>query len=298
MGAMSDGAAADGTVTDGTVTDGAVTDEPARFTLAGTAAVAVVAGLALAGAAAASALALLVVIAAAQALLGFAWVLGLGRPGRIGALIIAALASAAADTVVSVWPHSRLGTLVAVFGLAVPVLFVHQLSRGVVRVRVVDSLGSTALLVVAEVSLAALLQLRHEFDGADVGSDVVVAVIVAAAAALVAGCCIDLLVAAPRFDSEVPRGLPALVVSTAVGAAAGYLVLHDAAEFAGGRSVFVGAAVGALAALLAIATAFAEHDVALPGSGFARRVRPVLGALVPIAVLAPVAFVLCLAVRA
>jgi hypothetical protein len=272
-------------------------DENARFNLAGTAAVALVLGLALAGAAGAGAVALLAVIALAQAVLAFAWVLGLRRPGRIGALIIAALASGAADTVVSVWPHSRLGTLVAVLALAVPVLFVHQLSRGVVRVRVVESLGSTALLVVAEVSLAALMQLRHEFDGADAGADVVVGVVIAAAGALVVGCCTDLIAPVPRFDAAVPRGLPAVVVSTGVGAIAGYVVLHDAAEFAGGRSVFVGAAVGVVAALLAIATAFSEHDSQVPEHGFARRVRPVLGAMVPLAVLAPVAFLLCLAVR-
>ena len=44
--------------------------------------------------------------------------------------MIAGLAAAASDVAVSVWPHGRLGTLLPVFGLAVPAMFVHQLARG------------------------------------------------------------------------------------------------------------------------------------------------------------------------
>jgi len=55
---------------------------------------------------------------------------------------------------------------------------------------------------------------------------------------------------------------------------------------------------GALAALLAVATSFVEHSTPYPSPGFARRVRPALGALVPMAFASPVALVICLAVRA
>lgn len=255
-------------------------------------------GAALAWTARTGAVELLVAVAVVQALIAFGWVLGLRVPGRIGALIIAALTAGVADTVVSVWPHSGLGTLLVVLGLALPVLFVHQLMRGAARVRIVESLGGIAILVVAEVSLPALLQLRHEFTGAHVGPDVVFAVVVVAVGALVVGYLVDMVSAAPRFDADVPRGLLAVLASAAVGAALGVLTLRGSARFADGRDVFVGAALGALVALLAVAVAFVEHVTPQAQVGFARRVRPVLGVVLPLSLLAPVAFVLCLAIRA
>ena len=135
-------------VTDGTATDADDLDESdaeARFNFTGSAAIAIVVGVALAWTARSGATQLLVAIAAVQALLAFGWSLGLrpARPHR-GAIVIAALAAAGADVAVSIWPHSRLSPLLAVLGLAMPVLLVHQLMRGVGRVRVVESLGSIA----------------------------------------------------------------------------------------------------------------------------------------------------------
>jgi hypothetical protein len=273
-------------------------DDRGAAGLAAGAVLAVLVGAALGVAAGTGAVALLVVTAAVQAILAFIWVFGLRLPGRIGALVSAALASGAADAAVSVWPHSRLGPLLAVLGLAIPALFVHQLSRGVARTRAVESLGGVALLVAAEVSLTALMQLRHQFAGSDVGSDVVVGVVVAAAAALAAACCTDLVLPVPRFDAGVPRGLPAVVVAAIVGGVAGHIVLHDSAEFIGGRGLFTGAGVGAVAALLAVGVGFADSATPLPPPGFGRRFRPALAVLVPLCVLSPVAYLLCLAVRA
>jgi hypothetical protein len=289
-----------GRVTDGAIADpaGSLDSDGVEYNFVGSAVIAALVGVALAWPARSGALGLLVAIAVAQALFAVAFVLGLRIPGRIGALVIAALTSAAADVAVSVWPHARLGTLLAVFGLAMPVLFVHQLFRGTARVRVVESLGGIAILVLAEVSLPALMQLRHEFIGGNLGGDVTFAVIVVAAGALVVGFLVDLVFAAPRFDEDVPRGLFAVVGSAAVGAALGQLTLRSSSEFVNGRGVFVGAALGAVVALFAVATAFVEHESRLPEAGFARRVRPVVGVLLPLSLLAPVAFLLCLAVRA
>ena len=144
-------------------------------------AVALVVGGGLVLAARVGAVALLAAVAVAQALFAAVWVFGTVMPGRRGALIIAVLAGAGADVTISVWPHGRLGTLLPVLAVAVPVLFVHQLMRGAVRVHVVSSLSATALLVLAEVSLAALPQLRHEFGSKHGG-----AVASAAAAAVAA----------------------------------------------------------------------------------------------------------------
>jgi hypothetical protein len=273
---------------------------PIEYNHAASVAVAVFVGLLLALTARAGALQLLIAIAVVQAILAVVWVFGSGLHGRRGALIVAALAAAGSDVAVSVWPHGRLGTLLAVLGLAVPAMFVHQLTRGAVRIRAVDSLGTIALLVLAEAALSSLLQLRHEFDARGLGGQVAAAVAAVAAGALVVGFLVDLTLAAPRFDRGVPRGLFGLVASAGLGGSLGHLLLTSDryTDFADGRGAFIGASLGAVVALFAVGIAFVEHEVPMPDEGFARRVRPALSVTVPIALLAPVAFLLCLAIRA
>lgn len=149
-----------------------------------------------------------------------------------------------------------------------------------------------------EVALPALLQLRHEFVDVQQGGKVVAAAAGAVAAALVAGYLVDLVVPVPRFDVEVPRGLLGVLAALGVGAAVGYLLLRDDADFADGRALFVGAALGALAGLLGIAASFTMHSLAAPESAVSVQSRRVAAALLPLSVLAPVAFLLCLAIRA
>jgi hypothetical protein len=282
-------------VIDAGAADEDVLDE-VELSLVTTFAAALVVGGGLALGARAGASALLVAVIVVQALFAAAWVFGTVMPGRKGALVIAVLAGGAADVTVSVWPDGRLGTLLAVLGLAVPAMFIHQLSRGAARVQVVSSLSAVAMLVLAEVSLPALVQLRHEFGTSD-GGKVASAAVAAVAGALVIGCLVDILLPAPRFDPAVARGLLGLIASTGLGGSVGYLMLKDQAEFSEGRSTFAGAALGALAGLLAVATAFVLHTTPQPPTVLGQRLRPVLGALLPIAVVAPVAFLLCLAIR-
>ncbi|MEO9133512.1 MAG: hypothetical protein ABI301_00730 [Jatrophihabitantaceae bacterium] len=278
--------------------EGPAAPDEAELNHTGSLAIAVLVGIAVVLSARAGATALLVAVAVLQGLLAVAWVFGTRLPGRKGALVIAALTAGGADVAASIWPNGQLGTLLAGLGLAVPAMFVHQLSRGAARVRVVESLGAIGLLVLAETALPALLQLRHEF-GAN-GAHVAAGVVAAATGALVVGFLVDLIAPTPRFDPEVPRGLLGVLASTAVGAALGYLLLKSDrfTDFIGGRGAFIGAAVGALVALFAVGVAFAERNVPIPEAGFARRVRPVLGVVVPLSLLAPVAFLLCLAIRA
>lgn len=283
-----------------TVTPGAEPSAGVQLNLVASLGVCLVAGGVLAGTAVAGALALLVGVAVLQAAFAVSWVFGTGMPGRKGALVLAAATAAAADTTTSVWPHGRLGPLLAVLGLAVPLMFVHQLSRGTARVQIVSSLSAVALLVLAEVALPALLQLRHEFLDPDEGGRVVLAVVAAAAGAMVVGYLVDMVVATPRFDPEVPRGLLGLVASVLVGGCVGYLVLRDgptAADFADGRAAFLGAALGAAAGLLAIAASFILFTTPEPASPRRRPLRPTVAALFPLCALAPAAFLLCLAIR-
>lgn len=269
-----------------------------ELNLTGSLAVAVVVGAALAVTARVGATALLVALAATQALLAVAWTYGTRLPGRRGAMVIAALAAVGSDVCVSVWPAGRLGTELIVFALAVAVMFVHQLMRGAARHRIVDSLGAAALLVLAESALPALLQLRHEF-GRDLGGQVVSGVVVVAAGALVVGCLVDLIYSAPRFDPDVPRGLLAVAASAGIGGSLGYLMLQSdqLIELHGGRGAFLGAALGVLIGLFAVGVGFIEHGAPVPASRFGQRMRPVLGVLVPLALLSPIAFLLSLAIR-
>jgi hypothetical protein len=277
------------------VTDGVV--DEVELNHLGSFAVTLLAGAALVTTARTGPVPLLVAVAVVQAVLMLAWVFGTGLPGRNGALAIAALAAGGADVTVSLWPSGRLGTQLIVFGLAVPVMFVHQLMRGAARTRIVESLGGVALLVVAVVGLPALLQLRHEFIGPTLGGRVVAGVVAAAAGALMIGYLVDLVMAAPRFDPAVSRGLLAVIASAGLGGSIGHLMLRSDAEFLGGRGAFAGAALGALIAFLAVGVAFIERSAPAPQSGFGRRVRPVMASLLPLSLLAPVAFVLCLAIR-
>lgn len=267
-----------------------------QLSLVTTFVVAAAAGVGLVFTARAGATALLVAVAVVQAVLAVAWVFGTVMPGRRGGIVLAAMAAAGADVACSVWPHGRLGTLLAVLGLAVPVMFVHQLARGAARVQVVSSLSAVAVLVLAEISIAALLQLRHEF-GPHAGGTVASTAAAALTGALVIGCLVDMLLPAPRFDPAVARGLLGLIASAGLGGSLGYLMLKDQSGFDAGRSTFVGAALGALAGLLAVATAFVLHTTPVPATGWARRMRPVLAGVLPVAVLAPVAFLLCLTIR-
>ena len=258
------------------------------------AAVAVLAGVLLAVTAHAGALALLVAVAVTQAALVGSWVFGTALPGRIGAIVISALAAGGADTIVSLRPHSQLGALLPVLGLVLPAMFIHQLTRGVVRNRVVESLSDIALLVVAIVALSALVQLRHEL----LGEKTAYAVALIAPAALVVGHFVDMVLPAPHFDPKVSRGLLGVLASAGVAGLVGRLILGGQLEFAAGRSVFLGASIGVLVALFAVGAGFIEHATSLPAAGRAVRLRPVFSTLLPIALVAPVAYLLCLAIRA
>jgi hypothetical protein len=257
--------------------------------------------------ASASATALLIGVAVVQAAMIFGWVLGSGMPGRIGAILAAAAASGGADGAVAAWPTSALSPLLATLGLALPVLFVHQLTRGVVRARVVESLSASAALVVSVVALTGFVQLRHEFEGRSMA----LAAILTVGIALAVGQLTDLVWSRPRLDPAVPRGLVGLVIATIAGAAIGGWLLRDSTVFSRERGVLLSAGVALLAALVSVGTSFVAHGLTVASavdaavddrSEFAvvhpsrplRRPLPL--AIIPFALAAPAAYVLFLSV--
>lgn len=236
--------------------------------------------------------ALLVAVGAVQLALILSWLFGASVPGRVGGLVLAVLAAAGADTAVAYWSDSGYSPVLGVLGLAVPLMFVHQLTRGVVRTRVVESLADITVLLVAVVALAGLVVLRHQANG-DILAPAVLGVITAG---LVAAHFTDAVFPAPRFDPEVDRGLPAVVVGVLAGAAIGVLSLHRVIDLAGGRGAFVGASVAAVACLLSIGAAFSGVHASLAPAGTAgpagreARLRPVAAALMTVALSTPAAY--------
>jgi hypothetical protein len=246
--------------------------------------------------------ALLVAIAITQAIAIVSWVYGTQVIGRKGAILLGAMAAAASDVCISLWPQSRLGALLGVFALAIPVLFVYQLARGVARHNVVASLSGISALIVVAIGPAALLQLRHEFTDETSSSRVVGSVIAVMAGGLALSLLVDAISPFPQFDAAVRRGVMGVLASAGLGASIGYLALQSPTrhDFSHGRGALVGLILGLLVALLSVAAAFAMYSVRpLDGANqtFARWSRIVLVAVVPLAFLSPVAFLICVAVR-
>jgi len=245
---------------------------------------------------------LLIATALLQAGLILTWAFGTGMPGRNGALIIGAGAAIGADVAVSVYPHRGLAPLLIVLGLAVPVMFVHQLARGVVRTRTTESLSKVALLVVAVTGAAAFPQLRHEFDGAKLATAATVTVCAAVLVAHIG----DRLWSHPRFDPAVSRGLFGVVAGTIVGGACGLLLLKGVDGFGLTRAVWVGPVMAAVAALLSVGAGFVVHGLpethpadpttdAGPYHEGDPSLLPVVSVLLPLALSAPAAYLLCIA---
>lgn len=241
---------------------------------------------------------LLVAVAVVQAVLIPSWVLGGRLPGRIGALILGVLTAGGADAATMYWHDSGYGPVLGVFGVAIPLMFAHQLTRGVVRTRVVESMSGIAVLLIAVGALSGLIVLRHQGNG----ETVTLALVASLGAGLVLGHLTDAVLPVPRFDPTVDRGLPAVLVAAVAGGVVGVLTLRDDIDFAGGRAAFVGAAVAVVGCLLSVAATFAESRTTpagdAPGSDNAavagRRawLRPAAAVALTIALATPAGYVL------
>jgi hypothetical protein len=251
------------------------------------AAVAVVVALALGTGAVIGRPGVLVSVALVQAALVPAWVFGARSPGRIGGLVLGVAAAGAADAALLVRDRTSPAVLLGVLGLAVPALIVHQLTRGVVRVRVTESLAGIALLITAEVALSILIALARAEDG----HRLVGAVVLGAGAGLAVARLTDAVAPVPRIAAGVPYGLLAVALAAVAGAAAGAATAGGPLRTAAGAGV--GSLVAAVAALVAVGVGFAA--VALPGDRN-RLALAYLSVVLPIALVAPVGYLAALSV--
>jgi hypothetical protein len=252
-----------------------------------------------------------VAVAVIQTVLVLTWVSGFAVPGRVGALLLGLAASAGADAVLVRWNSTGYEPVLAVLGLALPAMFGHQLLRGVMRARVVESLSDIAVLLLGVTSLSGLIVLRYQDDG----RTLVTAIVAATAAGLFVDQLTDIGLPVLRFDAAVRRGLPGVLLGAVAGGALAAVVLRHLIDFTHLRAAFAGAVTAVVACLLSVGTSFAgasttfspapapvpmrpravPDDDGLPGSapwpGIAR-LRPVACVLLVVALTTPAGYVL------
>jgi hypothetical protein len=230
-----------------------------------------------------------------QLVLLWAYVYGTAIPGRIGCLLLGASAGAGADALLLHDKTTTLTPLLVVYGLLLPALFLHQLTRGVVRTQVTLSLAGVAVGAVAVATLAGLLELRQ------VSPPVASAALLAGAAGLLAGRVLDLISPGDTFGEGIFHGLIGVAGATVAGAVAATARLHHVGTH-GDPSVstvgagLLGAGIGVTVGLVAVGAAYVAVTARPRRAPFVSLTLPVLKVLLPLAATTPVAYLLGLVV--
>ena len=231
-----------------------------------------------------------------QGVLIVSWVFGTGLPGRIGAIVLGAGRGGGRRRRRHARPQRARLARRGARTVGRRRCSRHQLLRAGRRVRVVESLSNIALLLVAIVALSSLLELRHQVDGPALAT----AVLLCATAALVAGHLIDWVWSPLRFDPAVSRGLPAVVGvgDRRRGRRRGPAAATRSSSPASGP-LLLGGALALVTAMFAVGAAFIAHDPTGAGpAGVGPGAAPVVRRpLFAFALMSPLAYLLCLALR-
>ncbi len=231
---------------------------------------------------------LVVALAAVQALIVLAWMAGLALPGRIGTLVLGLAAAAGADIAAALYHPPSLAALVSVLAVAFLAMLVHQLCRGVVRVRATASIAGVAMLVTLAVAAASLLVL-HRIPA---GPELVSAAVLCAGVAVCVGHLVDAVLPLPHFADEVGRGGLAVLVGAVAAAATGMGRLADVVGVTRAGGVFFGLVIGLVAGLVAVGIDYVQVG-AVPRRGpLWWLALPYLRVALPLAATAPVAYLL------
>lgn len=226
---------------------------------------------------------LLVTVAVLQISLIAAWSRATGTRGYLGSLVIGAGTALTADTVLARQAEPDLGPLAAVLGLAFIAAILHQLLRSAPRRLATASLAGICMLAVTLIALSASLLLYRVTDG----SADYVATIAAAGGAVVVGHLVDLVLPVARITPHVPRGMFALLLSVGTAIAASVTLSDPVNLIDGLGAAIVGAIVGLVSALLAVAASYIAAE--RPQSNWS---LPWLQALLPLAGAAPIGYLL------
>ncbi|WP_104523720.1 hypothetical protein [Blastococcus atacamensis] len=218
-----------------------------------------------------------------QLALVLSWVMVARMRGATASLVVGTATAVAADLVLVLPQRPELGGLLGVLAVGFLVSVAQQMLRSP-RHHLVDSLAGAALLTTAVAALAALLLLGRSDEGR------LVVTALAAGAALVVGHLVDRVLPRPVVAEGVPRGLVGAVLAVLAGAAVAWAArgLADLGMF---RSLFVGAAVAGVVALVALAASYVAVEAGDdPGAGETSPwVLTVVQVVLPLAAAAPVA---------
>jgi hypothetical protein len=219
-------------------------------------------------------------------LLVAAWVLGTAPGGAVGTALIGVAASVGADLALDVPARPTLGGLLAVIGPGFLAVVLNQMLRRD-RDRVAAALASGVLLVCAVAALSTALLV-----GTDDRRTASVALLALGVALLVQHV-IDLVLPRPQLALDVPRGLLGLVLAVLAAAGVAYLRRDVSGLVDGLSAVILGALIGAVATLVAVAGSYIAVEADALGFSTRRRLAiAVAQALLPIAACAPVALAL------
>jgi hypothetical protein len=233
----------------------------------------------------------IVVVFTVQVLFVLAWTM-VTRPPALAVVVgVGVLTALVADTVAVRSAEARLGPLlyVAVGGVLAAVL--GQLFRRVDRVRVTDSLRTTATIVLGVLALATLIVLSR----IPAGTQAIAVCLTAAGVALTVARVVDAIAAWPRLAPQVPRGAAGVVGGAMIGTLVsallgGYLVT----PFTPTRAAIMGLVAAVVAVLADLAVSYAEAGRLMAGEApsvwAARHVQGPLGGF---AMAAPVAYLMC-----
>jgi hypothetical protein len=210
----------------------------------------------------------LVAVALMQLALVAGWVVATGIRGLLGSLALGLAAAAGADLAMLLPDRPQLDWLLPVLGLGFLAAVVHQMTRPAPRVYLVASLAGVVLLLCSVCALTALL---------------------AVGAALLVGHLVDLVVPRPRLAAGVPRGFPGLVLAVLAAAVVAVLRRDGSTLSATISAMTYGAALGAVAALLALGASYVVTE-----RGSTSWALPVVQAVLPLAATAPIAYALAL----
>jgi hypothetical protein len=223
----------------------------------------------------------LVAVGLLQLALVAAWVVATGIRGFVGSLGLGVAAAVGADLAMLLPERPQLDWLLAVLGLSFLAAVVHQMTRPSPRLYLVASLAGVVLLICSVSALAVLLGVGR-LDG---GDRAVGTALLAVGAALVVGHLVDLVAPRPQIAAGVPRGLLGLVLAV-LAAVLVALLRRDGGTL---LAATYGAALGGVAALMALGASYVVVDRGQPSWGL-----PVMQAVLPLAAAAPVAYALAL----
>lgn len=257
----------------------------ARLAVAGTGLVAGAVAAALAGLALIGAAALGAGVFAVQVVIALAWLAAIDAKGSVGGFAIGVATAAAVDIVVGLTTEPDLGQAAPVAGIALVVALLHQLLRRPRRAVTLSLAGTMSGVVLG---LCAVCYLALQAEGSGDKADA--AALLGAAAALVVARAIDLVLPQPSAFPGSRRGIVGIAAGVAVslGVGAAYGAVHDGLRTAVAVRIAVIAAVLALIADVAVDAVLTQ---APPRDERRLSALTPLGALLPVVLVGPVAYV-------